>query len=259
MRRREFITLLGGAAVAGRSRRARSSRQAADHRVPGHRARLRPRANGLAAFVQRLRELGWIEGRTVAIEYRWAEGRSERFAEIAAEFVRLKVDVIVTAGGAVAAAKQATSVIPIVFAIAADPVGSGLGRKSGAAGRQRHRPVDPVDRSCRQAARTLARGRSRSPPIGGPGQCRLSRHRAGDGRGSAAAAHARPRGRPCWKSGEPRISRPPSRRSRAGADALYVCGDALVIHQPDSHQHLGARRATADDSRARGSTSKREV
>src|SRR6202022_3035937 len=75
-----------------------------------------------AAFVQRLRELGWIEGRTVAIEYRWAEGRNERFAEIAAEFVRLKVDVIVTSGTPqVLAAKHATSVIPIVFAGAGDP------------------------------------------------------------------------------------------------------------------------------------------
>ena len=81
----------------------------------------------VAAFVQRLRELGWIEGRTVAIEYRWAEGRSERYTEIAAEFVRLKVDVIVTqATPAVLAAKQATWVIPIVFAAVADPVGSGL-------------------------------------------------------------------------------------------------------------------------------------
>ena len=79
-----------------------------------------------AAFIHRLRELGWIEGRTFAIEYRWAEGRGERFAEIAAEFVRLNVDVIVTVGGAVLAAKQATSLIPIVFAAAADPVGSGL-------------------------------------------------------------------------------------------------------------------------------------
>ena len=78
------------------------------------------------AFVQRLRALGWIEGRTVAIEYRWAEGRSERYAEIAAEFVRLKVDVIVTSGGAVAAVKQATATIPIVFAVANDPLGSGL-------------------------------------------------------------------------------------------------------------------------------------
>ena len=75
------------------------------------------RANWVAAFVQRLRELGWTEGRTVAIEYRWAEGRNERAAEIAAEFVRLKVDVIVTyATPPTLAAKQATSAIPIVFA-----------------------------------------------------------------------------------------------------------------------------------------------
>jgi putative tryptophan/tyrosine transport system substrate-binding protein len=80
----------------------------------------------VAAFVQRLHELGWVENRTVAIEYRWADGRGERFAEIAAEFVQLKVDVIVTAGGAVNAAKQATQVIPVVFAVASDPVGSGL-------------------------------------------------------------------------------------------------------------------------------------
>jgi putative ABC transport system substrate-binding protein len=78
------------------------------------------------AFIQRLRELGWIEGRTVAIEYRWAEGRTERFAELATELVRLKVDVIVTLGSAVPAAKQATSVIPIIFAVASDPVGSGM-------------------------------------------------------------------------------------------------------------------------------------
>jgi len=76
--------------------------------------------------VQRLREHGWIDGRNIAIEYRWAEGRTERFAEIAAELVRRKVDVIVTSGGAVVAAKQATSVIPIVFPMAPDPVSSGL-------------------------------------------------------------------------------------------------------------------------------------
>ena len=79
-----------------------------------------------AAFVQRLRELGWIEGRTIAIEYRWAEGRSERFAEFAAEFVQLKMDVILTVGSAVPAAKQATATIPIVFALASEPVGSGM-------------------------------------------------------------------------------------------------------------------------------------
>jgi putative tryptophan/tyrosine transport system substrate-binding protein len=79
-----------------------------------------------AAFVERLRELGWIEGRTIAIQYRWADGRSERLAEIATELVRLKVDVIVTGGNAAVAAKQASSVVPIVFALADDPVGMGL-------------------------------------------------------------------------------------------------------------------------------------
>jgi putative ABC transport system substrate-binding protein len=80
-----------------------------------------------AAFVQRLRELGWIEGQNVVIEYRWAEGRTERFSEIVAEFVRLNVDAIVTAGtAATLAAKRASSVIPVVFATAGDPVATGL-------------------------------------------------------------------------------------------------------------------------------------
>jgi putative ABC transport system substrate-binding protein len=79
-----------------------------------------------AAFVQRLRELGWIEGRTVTIEFRWAEGRSERYPEIVAELVRLKVDVIVTGGAPAIAAKEATSIIPIVFPVDNDPVGIGL-------------------------------------------------------------------------------------------------------------------------------------
>jgi putative ABC transport system substrate-binding protein len=79
------------------------------------------------AFVRRLRDLGWIEGRTVTIEYRWAEGRSERYAEIADEFVRLKADlIVVNATGPTLAAKQATSAIPIVFATAGDPIGTGI-------------------------------------------------------------------------------------------------------------------------------------
>jgi putative ABC transport system substrate-binding protein len=84
-------------------------------------------SNRVGVFVQRLRELGWIEGRNVAIEYRWAGGRTEHLREFAAEFVRLKVDLIVTSGTPpVLAAKQATSVIPIVFAAVGDPVGNGL-------------------------------------------------------------------------------------------------------------------------------------
>jgi putative ABC transport system substrate-binding protein len=125
MRRREFITLLGCAAVWPLAARAQ---QAAKLPTIGFLGASTLAAWGpwLAAFVQRLRELGWIEGRTVAIEIRWAEGRSERFPEIAAELVRLKVDVIVTSGAAAPAAKQATSTIPIVFMLANDPVATGL-------------------------------------------------------------------------------------------------------------------------------------
>ncbi len=126
-RRREFITLLGGGAAVAWPLAARA--QPAKLPTIGFLGPLTPsvQSKWTAAFVQRMREHGWIEGRTVATEYRWADGRSERFAEIAAEFVRLKVSVIVTAGtAAVVAAKQATSVIPIVFATAGDPVGTGL-------------------------------------------------------------------------------------------------------------------------------------
>jgi ABC-type uncharacterized transport system substrate-binding protein len=124
--RREFIALLCGAAAAG----PLAARAQQPGRLPtiGFLGATTAsfQSQHIAAFVRRLRELGWIEGGTVAIEYRWAEGRPERFAEIATEFVRLKVDVIVTLGGAVLAATQATSVIPIVFAAAGDPVGGGL-------------------------------------------------------------------------------------------------------------------------------------
>jgi putative ABC transport system substrate-binding protein len=126
MQRREFITFLGGAAAWPRHARAQ---QPAKLPTIGFLGTTTPSAwsQWVAAFVQRLHELGWIEGRTVAIEYRWAEGRTERYTEIAAEFVRLKVDIIVTsAAPAVNAAKQATSVLPIVFMAASDPVGSNL-------------------------------------------------------------------------------------------------------------------------------------
>ena len=126
MKRREFITLLGGAAAWPLAARAQ---QPGKLPTIGFLGANRPSAQSewTAAFVQRLRELGWIEGRSIAIEYRWAEGPSERYAEIAAEFVRLKVDVIVTyATPAIIAAKQATSIVPIVFAAAADPVSTGL-------------------------------------------------------------------------------------------------------------------------------------
>jgi putative ABC transport system substrate-binding protein len=127
MRRRDFIAFFGSAGALWPL--AARAQQVAKLPTIGF---LGPntRSSGsewVAAFVQRLRALGWIEGRTVAIEYRWAEGHNERYTEFAAEFVRLKVDVIVVSGTpAVMAAKQATSVIPIVFATAGDPVGNGL-------------------------------------------------------------------------------------------------------------------------------------
>jgi ABC-type uncharacterized transport system substrate-binding protein len=127
MKRRKFITLFGGAAVVWPL--------AARGQQPGKLPTIGYLGSGtpltdtqwVAAFVQRMRELGWVDGRNVAIEVRWAEGRSERFAEIAAELVRLKVDVILTHNTPpVLAAKQATSVIPIVFASAGDPIGTGI-------------------------------------------------------------------------------------------------------------------------------------
>ena len=177
--------------------------------------------------MQRLRELGWIEGRTVAIEYRWAEGRSERFAEIAAEFVRLKVDVIVTAGTAVLAAKQATSVIPIVFAVASDPVGTGLVASLA-------RPGGNVTGLSLQAT-DLAGKRLELLREVVPGLRRLA-IMANVGYPAAVLemgevqATARTLGLEVAtsKSGERRISRPPSRRSRAARTHFMSVADPLM-------------------------------
>jgi putative tryptophan/tyrosine transport system substrate-binding protein len=126
LKRREFITLLGSAMAWPLAARAQQPGKLRTIGFLGQSTRSAA-SEWVAAFAQRLRELGWIEGRTITIEYRWAEGREERFAEIAAELVRLKVDVIVTSGTPqILAAKQATSVIPIVFAAAGDPVGNHL-------------------------------------------------------------------------------------------------------------------------------------
>jgi putative tryptophan/tyrosine transport system substrate-binding protein len=126
MRRREFIALLGSTAVEWPlAARAQQAGKLATIGFLGSNPSIE--SSRVAAFVQRLRELGWIDGRNLAIEYRWAEGRNERYVENAAELVRLKVDVIVTsATPPTVAAKQATAVIPIVFAAVTDPVGTGL-------------------------------------------------------------------------------------------------------------------------------------
>jgi putative ABC transport system substrate-binding protein len=126
MRRREFITLLGGTAawpVAG------SAQQSAKMPTIAYIGQGTPatESNRVAALVQRLRDLGWMEGRTVAIAYRRTDGRSELAPQIMAEFVQLKVDMIVTSGTPLTiAAMRSTTAIPIVFAVAGDPVGSGL-------------------------------------------------------------------------------------------------------------------------------------
>jgi putative ABC transport system substrate-binding protein len=127
MKRRAFLALIGGAAASWPL--TAHAQQPGKLPTIGFLGTTTPAAQNqwTAAFVQRMRELGWIDGRTVAIEYRWGAGRRERFAEIAAELVRLKVDVIVTNGTpAVMAARQATPAIPIVFAAAGDPVATGL-------------------------------------------------------------------------------------------------------------------------------------
>ena len=127
MRRREFIALLGSGIAAWPL--AASGQQPVKLPIIGllGSSTALIESQRVAAFVQRLHQLGWIENCNVVIEYRWAEGRQERFAEIATEFVQLKVDLIVApTTPAVIAAKQATSLIPIVIATANDPVGTGL-------------------------------------------------------------------------------------------------------------------------------------
>jgi putative tryptophan/tyrosine transport system substrate-binding protein len=126
VRRREFIARLGVAACAAWP--VASYPQSAKRPTVGFFGTSSPSlwTQWTASFVQRLRELGWVEGHTIGITYRWAEGYSKRYAEIAAEMVKLNVDVIVTSGTGVGAAKDATATIPIVFAVAVDPVGSGF-------------------------------------------------------------------------------------------------------------------------------------
>src|SRR3954447_2570883 len=124
MRRRDFIALVGGAAACPFAVNAQQQRKLPTIGFLGANT---ASSQQTEPFVQRLRELGWTDGSTVAIEYRWAEGHFERAPALAAELIQLKVDVLVTSSTPnVVAAKQATSVIPIVFASAGDPVGTGL-------------------------------------------------------------------------------------------------------------------------------------
>ena len=126
MRRRQFITLLGGAAAWPLAARAQQPRKMPQIGYLGVSSpSMEP--HYVQAFQQKLRDLGHVDGENIAIEYRWAEGQDDRLPNLATELVRLNPDAIVTTGtpGAVAAI-QATKTIPIVMATAADPVGSGL-------------------------------------------------------------------------------------------------------------------------------------
>ena len=166
MKRREFFAALGGAAAWPLAARAQPAKlPTVGLLVPGTHASFGQR---IAAYTQRLRELGWIEGRTIATEYRWAE--AQRFDEILNEFVRLKVDVIFTAGTPpTIAAQKATSNIPIVFVAAGDPVGSGLVASLARPGGNITGWSNQNSRSRWQTLRTLARDRARSPQAGDDG------------------------------------------------------------------------------------------
>jgi putative ABC transport system substrate-binding protein len=227
MKRREFITLLGGAAAWPLAARAQ---QAAKLPTIGYLGAVSPSAESqrVAAFMQRLRELGWIESRNVTIEYRYAEGRSERFAEFAAEFVGLKVDIIVTSGtAAVIASKQATSLIPIVFALAADPVGSNLvaslARPGGNVTGLSHQKVDLADKRL-ELLREVVPGFRRlaiMANIGNPAVVLEMRE---------VQATARKLGNEVTTfeiRGAEDIA-PVFDALKGRADALYVCGDSLV-------------------------------
>jgi putative ABC transport system substrate-binding protein len=178
--------------------------------------------------VQRLRELGWIEGRTVAIEYRWAEGREERFAEIAAEFVRFKVNVIVTSGTpAVMASKKATSVIPIVFATAGDPVGNNLvaslARPGGNTTGLSNQMTDIAAKKL-ELLREVVHGLGRLAIIGNVGNPAVVRE-MGEVQAAAATLGLEVH---TLEIRQAQDITPAFEALKGRADALYVCIDALI-------------------------------
>ena len=191
MRRRDFIA--GGSAAVVLSAPARAE-QSTKRPTIGFLGAASPELAGpwVAAFVKRLGELGWTEGRNVAIEYHWAEARTERYSEIATELANRKVDVIVTwASAPVLAAKRATTTIPIVFGRANGP-GWCRGRcEPRAAWRQRHRHVDPADRYGGQTYRVVARGATQACPARGHGEFQCPGRDDRNARGRNDGTHAR--------------------------------------------------------------------
>ena len=221
MRRRQFITLLGGAAAWPLVARGQ---QAGKLPTIGFLGAVTAafQSKWVDAFVQRLRELGWIEGRSIAIEYRWGEGRPERFTVIAAEFVRLKVDVIVTSGTPpVLAAKQATAVIPIVF-VAGDPVGTGLVSslaRPGANVTGLSNQMADLGAKRLELLREVVPGLRHLAIMWNVGNPAAVLEMDG---GSSSSPHARPRSCHHLKSGEPRTSRLRFEALKGRPQALYV-------------------------------------
>ena len=214
MRRRAFIAGLGSAAAWPLVARAQ---QPAKLPTIGFFGPVKASIDRLqiAIFVERLRELGWIEGRNVAMEYRWAEGRMDRYADIAAELVRQKVDVIVTySTSTVIALKRATPVIPIVFVSATDPVGNGLveslPRPGGNATGLSNQSADSVAsdwKSCARSFRLCVGWRSCAMLVRPTPYWKWRRFR----RRREALVWKSPK----WISAAPTISRLPLRQSRA--------------------------------------------
>jgi putative tryptophan/tyrosine transport system substrate-binding protein len=249
--RRAFTTLLGGTAAAWPL--AARAQQATLPTI-GFLGESTPLAQSerTAAFVQRLRELGWIEGRTVAIEYRWAEGRTERFAEIANEFVRLKVDVIVTSSTpAVIAAKQATSIIPIVFAIAADPIGTGrVASLARPGGDVTGLSIQSTDIAAKRLAllREVVPGLRRLAIVANFGNP-ASALESGEVQTAARALGLEVTTVEIRRAED--IT--PCLRGDRGACRCSLCSHrAACIDQPGSYQHHGARRAPCDDLQRSG-------
>src|SRR5262245_59018643 len=252
VRRRELIALLGGAAAAWPL--AARAQQPGKLPTIGYlgQSTLAAESQLLAAFVQRLGELGWVEGRTVAIELRWGEGRNERFAEFATEFVRLNVEVIVASGTAnIVAAKQATSVIPIVFAAVGNPIGSGLvaslARPGGNLTGLSTQAVDLTGKRL-EFLREVIPGPGRLAIMGNVGNPSIVLEM-----GELKAA-ARTLG---FVDRSPRNSQNRGYRARLrvtqGARRRTVCRFRCArIRQLESHQHVGVGRAAADDVRQSG-------
>jgi putative tryptophan/tyrosine transport system substrate-binding protein len=178
--------------------------------------------------LQRLHEFGWVEDKTIAIEYRWAEGRTERYAEFAAEFVRLKVDVIVTAGSAAIAAKRATSSIPIVLAVVGDPVEDGLVTSLARPGGNITGLSLQQDDS---AGKRLGLLREVVPHLRRLGTMYDAGYPADVLEVGVVEATARPLGIEISKLAMRRADdiAPAFEALKSGADALYVCTDALTV------------------------------